>query len=778
MNITDLIVEMLREGKRVELPGIGTFDSEVQAPRHDPQTHIYYPATRNIVFGKDFSGDNAIVKEIAERDCVSNEVAEQMWHNYVDALTDKIGRTGNHRFGELGALSKEGSGYRFEMSEGVVIEAGSAGETPLEEVKTYAHDAADDPFAQFEAVPVTEVSPVAQKSEPVVKPEPEPEPVVEPEPEPVVESESEAELSPSIKEEWQDTLRKLDELPKSKAMLKAEAKAEKERLKAEAKAEKERKRQEKRAKKEAAEEEKMMAERRKAEEKKNAEARKMEEEALRRAEKSAEEARLKAEKRERATLERAEEKVEGSRSSKEEKRAAILAAVAASKKASGEEVANKSVSGTGTDVLKVQQESAAEHERQLAKEREAQAAAEKEAARRQKEEEARQRAAEKEEEANRKAAEKEAARREKEEEASRKAAEKEAARREKEEEASRKAAEKAAAKEEERRRKEERRLEKEAAKAAELNQTENKEEKEEEKKSRKWLWWLLLLLLLLLLGGGGWWLMSHRSAQQGGAAASGKHLDVGVSNDLTYNYDLLTYNGQEINNNAELLRTEMKSYVDNFLAQRNYKGAQASMWNHVMQYVNQRMNELMGDRFAAQRVIPYDDYMYELQEPWMRYHYAYVVRQTVEAELMENGFLDGILDRLVDELRLNEGDRQHTAAEVKQVKEQERTEMAKAQAEAKAKANKKKDEGKVPSFVYVSKESKNGFDIVAGFYLNKSTAGEMAARLHAEGCDAYIIEKNDGYYVSMGSTSTRTAAEAMFNHIKSWYDGDIAIKQW
>ena len=42
MNITDLIVELLKEGRRVELPGIGTFDSEVQSPRHDPQTQVLY----------------------------------------------------------------------------------------------------------------------------------------------------------------------------------------------------------------------------------------------------------------------------------------------------------------------------------------------------------------------------------------------------------------------------------------------------------------------------------------------------------------------------------------------------------------------------------------------------------------------------------------------------------------------------------------------------------------------------------------------------------------
>jgi cell division septation protein DedD len=82
-----------------------------------------------------------------------------------------------------------------------------------------------------------------------------------------------------------------------------------------------------------------------------------------------------------------------------------------------------------------------------------------------------------------------------------------------------------------------------------------------------------------------------------------------------------------------------------------------------------------------------------------------------------------------------------------------------------------------PAFVYVEKDSKQGFDIIAGFYLNKNTAAKMTARLHELGCDAYIIEKNDMFYVSMGSAPTRTKAEALYNHIKSWYDGDIVIKE-
>ncbi len=96
MNITDLIVELLQQGQKVELPEIGTFESVEQSPRHDPDARIYYPATRHIVFRSITTGDDSVVKEIARRECVSEDVARQMWSNYIDALSEKIKRSGEH----------------------------------------------------------------------------------------------------------------------------------------------------------------------------------------------------------------------------------------------------------------------------------------------------------------------------------------------------------------------------------------------------------------------------------------------------------------------------------------------------------------------------------------------------------------------------------------------------------------------------------------------------------------------------------------------------------
>ena len=137
---------------------------------------------------------------------------------------------------------------------------------------------------------------------------------------------------------------------------------------------------------------------------------------------------------------------------------------------------------------------------------------------------------------------------------------------------------------------------------------------------------------------------------------------------------------------------------------------------------------------------------------------------------MDYSMLDDMLYRLADELGLQpDGAGRMTAAEVQQVKENER----KAIESRKAALN-----GETPQYVYVQKGSKQGFDIIAGFYLNKNTAANLTAKLHDMGCDAYIIELNDLYYVSMGSANSQTAAEALMKHIKSWYDGDVVIKKW
>lgn len=550
MNITDLIVEQLKQGKSVELAGIGTLGSELQSPRHDKARGVYYPAHRTLVFNNATTGDDSMVTLLAERECVGTEVARQMWKNYLDALGDKLKHTGSHAFGELGTLHADGGGYRFEAAEGLVLSVGD--EKPLENVKIYAHDNEEDPFAQFD-------EPVDRDAE----------------------------------------------LKAQQEAAEAATRAEQERIEAERKAEQERLEAERKA-----EEERLEAER------------KAEEEHL--------EAERKAE----------QERLEAERKADAEQIAAIAAltdAVGAAKEAS-----------------------------------------------------------------------------------------------------------------------------------AEPSKTSGDERK------RRFPWWLLLLLLLLLLiGGGVYYLLTHRSAKEASPveATPTEHLtDVPVTNDLTYNYDLLEYDKRDIAYNRDLVCRYMTDYIDSYLAYRHYTGARVPMMDRVRQYAEERLSTLMADRFAIQRFIPFNDYVYNHNEGWMRQTFAGRQRVTVQSELLNMNILDGILDPLVAELGIEpDAGAPRTAEEVKQVKAEERKTIER---------RKEVKEEPAPVRVNMEQNSKQGFDIIAGFYLDRGTAARLTARLHELGSDAYIIEKNGMYYVSMGSAKDRTAAEALFKHIKSWYDGDIAIKQW
>ena len=544
MNITDLIVELLQQGNLVELPGIGTFGSEMQPPYHDPATGTYYPSRRTLTFSTHLSGDDSMVGVLAQRECVGENVARQMWKNYVDALTDKLQRSGSHAIGELGTLNYDGHGYSFAATPGAALSTGD--EKPLEDVKTYAHPDNDDPFAQFD-------EPAGRAAE----------------------------------------------LKAQQEAAEAAARAEQARLEAERKAEEERL---------AAEEERLEAER------------KAEEERLE-ADRKAEEERLEAERRADA-----------------EQMAAIASL---------------------SDAVPASQEAPAES-----------AGAPKKGPKR-------------------------------------------------------------------------------------------------EKRKRRFPWWLLLLLLLLLLLGGAayYYFKVYRPSQPTAEYIPSRPSgDVALVTDLTYNTDLLTYSERDIEQNSDMVCRYMTDYIYSFLAYRHYTGAMEPMMERVRQYTQERLGTLMADRFAVQRLYPFSDYIYSYNEPYLHQVFAQHQRCKVQSELLDMKTLDGLLEKMVEELGL-EADANAPAQAHPAVQPAARTAATQATEE-------------VPVRVNVEQDSKQGFDIIAGFYLDRATAARLTARLHELGSDAYIIEKNNTYYVSMGSAKNRTAAEALFKHIKSWYDGDIAIKQW
>ena len=679
MNITDLIVELLEKGQKVVMPGIGTMDTVQRAAHHDPATHTYYPAGRAIAFSEESNGECDIVKVLAERECINEEVAKQMWLNYIDALTDKVKRSGRHTFGRLGTLTCDDKRtFGFTMTEGLVLDSDNKCEMPIQDVKTYDHEGEEDPFARFD----DEETLAKETPEPELEPEPEPEPVQEPVAEPV---------AAPVKEEshWDESLKKLEDMDKKLPASdpKADERAEKERLKAEKKAEVERLKLEKKAAEQQRYEEEMLEKQRKEAEKREAEEKRKAAEELRKAEQRAEKERIKAEKEAEASRKKAEKEAAkaDAKSEKErikaEKKAAALAAIAARENAKAEASA--------------------------------QSEADKEAA--------------------------------KQEKALRKA------------EAEKAKAEAKEAKERER-------AEKKAAKN-------NKQNEDDNKKRRVWPIILIILALLLLCGGAAYYLLTRDNGTKPDATTTTTHIDAPRVTPFTYNPDMIDYSDREIAENGDMVCLFMRDYINTYLADRDFSSARVPMMDRIRQYANERLEQMLGERFAVQRLLSYDDYIYNYNEPFMKNRYARSCRGKVQSELMNYRVLDDILYRLADELGLQPGNGgQKTAAEVQQVKADEQKEI-----ERRKQAAPPTDS---PVYVYVEKGSKQGFDLIAGFYLNKNTAAKMTAKLHDMGCDAYIIEFNDLYYVSMGSASSQTAAEALYKHVKSWYDGDLVIKKW
>ena len=290
--------------------------------------------------------------------------------------------------------------------------------------------------------------------------------------------------------------------------------------------------------------------------------------------------------------------------------------------------------------------------------------------------------------------------------------------------------------------------EKRAAKA--LKQEKKKDEKK--KRGGAWLW--LLLLLLLLLGCGAYYYFTRVHTPKGENFA--REVELSYKDQFTEDRNLLQFDERDISRSTILVHNFMADYVHQFLMARHYGNAFAPVMNQVDQYADSRLHELMVEGYCVKRFFPYEDF-------WLKRNYteykevgANYYRCKVQGELMNLDFLDGLLDDIVVGLGLHAdgyGLNGYGAGA--------------GGGRGNANANKKNDQPYVevvpeaPTF----KNSKQGFDIIAGFFTSKKSANKCANQLKALGSDAYIISKSGGYYVSMGSAPTYTAAQAMEKHI-------------
>ena len=751
MNITDYIVECLKKGMTVEIPGIGTWKSVNETAHFDEQTATFYPTRTVVNFESRTAGNEEFIAYIADSECVPTDVAKQMVRNYAEVLDEKLSKEGTVTIGMLGDLQSQGSSKSFASKP-----LSSDQSSPLAGIKTYNNAISEDPFAIFDPAK-REVLAAKQQQEAAAAAEAarlsgvanivgghdvmKGNETVELTPQEVREREKLVkEEMKRLKQEEKDKEREAREaaIREQDNARRADGEATPEDIEAQKKAEKEKLEAKKRAEKE-------------------------ELEAKKRAEKEEMEAKKKAEKEEMEAKKKAEKEEQEARKA-EEKR--LKEEQEAQKKAEKEEMeAKKKAEKEAEKRNKEELEAKKKAEKDAQKTKEQQTKADKEAMKK----------AEKEEKEAKKKAAKE---------------EKEAMKRQKKEE-----------------RKAEKLAKKQAAAADPLAVPEvsfdadgKKEEKIGKKKGKAWLWILIVLLLLLLLGCAAVYLgkpafvkpahewfftnvlkqnqretaeldidnmvtnsgqdqtvsSQQATASRQQAAVSGPALataEVYADACLFSFSELLTeFDAGDIENRADAMNDYLSGYITNYLKEKRYTTAKVPMMERIHQYSVSRLTELYDNSgYAEERFIPSADYVSKYITDYKKAHKGRQKQVMVQSEIMDRAFLDNMLSGMVDELGLKADD-------------------AKVQMPPKT-------EPVVP-VIKTEKKSRQGFDLIAGFYTNATTAQKMVDRLKGYGCNAYIIEINHGYYVSMGSAKTRTMAEEQYRQAKEWYDGDISIKSF
>ena len=165
MNITNYIVEFLKQGNPVEIKGIGTFSSKTTPSYFDEETKKYFPSVRTVVFSNSWKGDTQIINYIAKQEFIGITTAEKLWDNFVSALIDKMKAENKHEFPELGELVLDNeNGYSFKIFEGVNFSKETKNMLPLNDVTVFSLDPLrNNPFERFDN-PV-----IPQPEEPIVE---------------------------------------------------------------------------------------------------------------------------------------------------------------------------------------------------------------------------------------------------------------------------------------------------------------------------------------------------------------------------------------------------------------------------------------------------------------------------------------------------------------------------------------------------------------------------------------------------------------------------------
>jgi len=152
MNITNYIVEFLKQGNIVEIKGIGTLSTKTISTRFDDETKTYFPTVQTVEFSTICNGNEQIISYIAKQEFIGVTTAEKLWENYIAALNDKLKVDGKHEFPEVGELILNAeTGYTFNVFDGVNFSKATRNLPILDRVMTYELDAErENPFDKFD----------------------------------------------------------------------------------------------------------------------------------------------------------------------------------------------------------------------------------------------------------------------------------------------------------------------------------------------------------------------------------------------------------------------------------------------------------------------------------------------------------------------------------------------------------------------------------------------------------------------------------------------------
>ena len=194
--------------------------------------------------------------------------------------------------------------------------------------------------------------------------------------------------------------------------------------------------------------------------------------------------------------------------------------------------------------------------------------------------------------------------------------------------------------------------------------------------------------------------------------------------------------------------------IEKFLKRQYYTTAKDLMVERLNEYIVKRLKETLDDNFFhPARLVNYDNYITGYCTDKLQRQRVSRAKTAIISEIQINGLFDEYLNELID------------AGLVKR----DKIEFVPKQ--------KQKEQGSVP-ITEMRLRSKQGFDIIAGFFKNRDNAAREADRFRKRGADAYVINKGNLYYVSLGSAPSQTAAEALLRQLRTWNKENMVIKKW